>query len=288
MMIPMMLDWFSSTETTVAQSSGLAAPDSLGVSNLLYPRLLRKLPSEPGRSTPVNRSRVGQVLLLASLSILPSCTDGSVEERDPYREIVDISRNPEALREYLKPIPPTEPAEALKTFETTGGFRMELVAQEPEVVEPLSATFDENGRMYVAEFYGYPRQPPAGRGRYGKDSAARGPGRRRPLRDGTHLRRQAGLAHRCGGLEAGSLRLGAAGPALLQGHGWRRSGRHPREGLHRIRCDQRAADAQQHHLGRRPQDLRIHRRQRRLYPSWGSARCRAHSRSTIGTSVSTL
>lgn len=112
---------------------------------------------------PLNQIRIRQILVLASLWISPSCMDDYADEaKDQYREIVDISRDPDALREYLKPIPPTEPAEALKTFETAEGFRMELVAHEPQVVEPLAATFDENGRMYVAEFYGYPRQPPPG------------------------------------------------------------------------------------------------------------------------------
>ncbi len=178
MIIPMMLILVSHTQPTGAtQSSVLAALSSLSVLNGLHRIRLRVLRSQalPGRrlrhlatiqrekSGPVNRSRIRQILMLASLSISPSCMDGPAEDtRDQYREIVDISRDPDALREYLKPIPPTEPAEALKTFETTGGFRMELVAHEPQVVEPLSATFDENGRMYVAEFYGYPRQPPPG------------------------------------------------------------------------------------------------------------------------------
>ena len=114
-------------------------------------------------------------MLLVSLPVIPSCSDGPADEtRDQYREIVDISRNPEALREYLKPIPPLDPEEALEALEAPEGFRVELVAHEPQVVEPLAATFDESGRMYVAEFYGYPRQP-----RPGED----GTGRVRMLED---------------------------------------------------------------------------------------------------------
>ena len=117
----------------------------------------------PESALPVVRSRLRQILMLAILSISLSCTDGPVEEtRDQYREIVDISRDPDSLREYLKPIPSLEPAESLKSLETAEGMKIELVAHEPQVVEPLAATFDENGRMYVAEFYGYPRQPEPG------------------------------------------------------------------------------------------------------------------------------
>lgn len=75
---------------------------------------------------------------------------------------MDITRDEAALKEYLKPIPPTEPADAIKTFETAGGFRMELVAHEPLFTEPAGATFDKDGRMYVAEIVGYLYQPGSG------------------------------------------------------------------------------------------------------------------------------
>ena len=112
--------------------------------------------------------------MLTSLLLAAACTSGPDEETEEWRRITDISRNPDQLREYLKPIPPLDPAESLKALEVAEGFRVELVAHEPQVVEPLAATFDENGRMYVAEFYGYPRQP-----RPGED----GTGRIRMLED---------------------------------------------------------------------------------------------------------
>ena len=112
--------------------------------------------------------------MLASLLWAAACAGGADEEQEEWRRITDISRNPDQLREYLKPIPPLDPAESLKALEVAEGFRVDLVASEPQVVEPLAATFDENGRMYVAEFYGYPRQP-----RPGED----GTGRVRMLED---------------------------------------------------------------------------------------------------------
>ena len=36
------------------------------------------------------------------------------------------------------------------------GFRAELVACEPQVVDPVAMAFDEQGRLYVAEMRGYP------------------------------------------------------------------------------------------------------------------------------------
>src|SRR4051794_27008686 len=48
-------------------------------------------------------------------------------------------------------IPPKEPAEAQKTFKTLGGFRLDLLAAEPLVTDPVAMEYDENGRAYVAE-----------------------------------------------------------------------------------------------------------------------------------------
>ncbi len=56
----------------------------------------------------------------------------------------------------LPRIPPTEPADALATFRLARSFRLELVAAEPLVADPVDACFDEFGRMYVAEMHGYP------------------------------------------------------------------------------------------------------------------------------------
>ncbi len=60
------------------------------------------------------------------------------------------------LAAALPRIPPTEPADALATFETLQGFRMELIAAEPLVVDPVAMVYDENGRAFVAEMRDYP------------------------------------------------------------------------------------------------------------------------------------
>jgi putative membrane-bound dehydrogenase-like protein len=63
---------------------------------------------------------------------------------------------------------PLSPEEAPKSFRLEPGLRLELVAAEPLVASPVALTFDERGRMYVAENRGYPTgpgkdAPPAGR-----------------------------------------------------------------------------------------------------------------------------
>ncbi|MEW6305163.1 MAG: PVC-type heme-binding CxxCH protein [Verrucomicrobiota bacterium] len=53
-------------------------------------------------------------------------------------------------------VPPKEPGEALKSFRTLDGFRMELLAAEPLLADPVAMAYDENGRAYVAEMSDYP------------------------------------------------------------------------------------------------------------------------------------
>lgn len=66
------------------------------------------------------------------------------------------------LHEFLKPVPPKTPQEALRSFETVDGFRLELVAAEPHVFDPVAASFDENGNLYVCEMRDYPYKPVEG------------------------------------------------------------------------------------------------------------------------------
>ena len=52
--------------------------------------------------------------------------------------------------------PPYAPETALATFELAEGFRIDLVAAEPLVTDPVAMEVDEYGRLYVAEMPGYP------------------------------------------------------------------------------------------------------------------------------------
>ena len=54
-------------------------------------------------------------------------------------------------------VPPVEPDKAEATFRVQGGFRMELIAAEPLVADPVDLAYDPDGRAYVVEFRGYPK-----------------------------------------------------------------------------------------------------------------------------------
>jgi len=69
------------------------------------------------------------------------------------------------LARELPRIKPLEPASALKSFRIHPGFHLEQVAAEPMVINPVSACYDADGRLYVVEMcgYPYPEKTPSGR-----------------------------------------------------------------------------------------------------------------------------
>ena len=51
---------------------------------------------------------------------------------------------------------PVLPVDALSTFELPPGFKIELLAAEPLISDPVDMEIDENGLLYVVEMHGYP------------------------------------------------------------------------------------------------------------------------------------
>jgi mono/diheme cytochrome c family protein/glucose/arabinose dehydrogenase len=55
----------------------------------------------------------------------------------------------------LPPPPVLTPEEELKTFQVDEGLKVELVASEPQIEAPVAISFDDQGRLYVAEMRGF-------------------------------------------------------------------------------------------------------------------------------------
>ena len=51
---------------------------------------------------------------------------------------------------------PFTPQESMKFVQVPAGFSLELFASEPDIVKPISFTFDERGRLWVIEAIDYP------------------------------------------------------------------------------------------------------------------------------------
>ena len=57
-----------------------------------------------------------------------------------------------SLYEQVKPL---SPKEALKAIEVPKGYKLQLVASEPMITEPVDCVWDANGDMYVIEMKTY-------------------------------------------------------------------------------------------------------------------------------------
>src|SRR5207302_2661965 len=54
------------------------------------------------------------------------------------------------------------PEESLKRLRVPPGFEVKLFAAEPDIINPISFTVDERGRLWVVECYEYPKRTPKG------------------------------------------------------------------------------------------------------------------------------
>lgn len=76
--------------------------------------------------------------------------------------VVVAQQDPDSVeRDYSRELPRLKPVaakDALATFSVAEGFRIEQVAAEPIVVDPIAMAFDEFGRLFVIEMRGYSEQ----------------------------------------------------------------------------------------------------------------------------------
>ncbi len=96
-------------------------------------------------------------LVIANGLVLANIAAGFTWQ-DPERSPV-IPHNQDRL-----PNEAYSPTEALAAMQVPEGFTAELVASEPDLINPIAMTFDERGRLWVTESFEYPRRE-AGVGR---------------------------------------------------------------------------------------------------------------------------
>lgn len=89
------------------------------------------------------------------------------------RQAADASP-PDTRLDRIKPV---ESHEAPETFELVDGYRLELVAAEPLVNDPVAFCFDARGRLIVVEMRGYSERPEDLAGRVRRLSDRDGDGR---------------------------------------------------------------------------------------------------------------
>lgn len=87
-----------------------------------------------------------QVAFLVVTAILAAYADQRSPVNRPW---------PPGVHEVSEQSPPLSPEDALKTFYMPPGYRLELVASEPLVQEPVAFDWDVEGRLWVVEMPGW-------------------------------------------------------------------------------------------------------------------------------------
>ncbi|PQO40764.1 dehydrogenase [Blastopirellula marina] len=91
-----------------------------------------------------------QIALFATLTLTVSSTLQAAENEDNF-----VPRRQQGV-----PGPPLSPQDAIAKMTVPSGFSVEVVASEPDIVNPVAMTFDEKGRIWVTESFEYPRSEP--------------------------------------------------------------------------------------------------------------------------------
>src|SRR3984957_10863093 len=99
--------------------------------------------------------------------VLTACLGSGTERL--IRSTADAQEQPSPAAQipHGQDQPPNAPrtaAEAARTMTVPPGFQVEVVAAEPDIVNPVAMTFDERGRIWITESLEYPRRQ-AGPGR---------------------------------------------------------------------------------------------------------------------------
>ncbi|MCB1275475.1 PVC-type heme-binding CxxCH protein [Prosthecobacter sp.] len=86
------------------------------------------------------------------------------ERKDTTADLTPKKLYGPALKPQAEYAKGQSPADALKSMQLPGGFKAELIAAEPDLVQPIAFAFDERGRIWVVEGNSYPKPREVGAG----------------------------------------------------------------------------------------------------------------------------
>src|SRR5687767_12668658 len=91
----------------------------------------------------------------------------SVLAEEPLPQLERLKTSP-VLR-HLKPnpingAPKTDAERTVAQMHVPEGFKVEVIAAEPDLHQPVAFAWDERGRIWIVEAYSYPTKRPAGEG----------------------------------------------------------------------------------------------------------------------------
>src|SRR5689334_10873377 len=91
----------------------------------------------------------------------------SLHAEEPLPQLERLKTSP--VLQHLKPNPTngtakTDGEKTVAQMFVPEGFKVEVIAAEPDVKQPVAFAWDERGRIWVVEAYSYPQKRPAGEG----------------------------------------------------------------------------------------------------------------------------
>ena len=94
----------------------------------------------------------------------PGKIDGPAQPRVLQKNALQLIEGERGGRHWIdaKTDPPKSAEDSLKCFRIEDGVRIELVAAEPLVKDPVAIEFDQRGRLFVVEYGDYPVGPAEG------------------------------------------------------------------------------------------------------------------------------
>src|SRR5438128_1268897 len=90
--------------------------------------------------------RAALLIFSALASSLIGQTPSPPAGNDEVRKIMETYTGRGVLSDGSKPTPPQD---ALKSFKMREGFAIDLIANEPQIEQPLYMSFDSRGRLWV-------------------------------------------------------------------------------------------------------------------------------------------
>jgi len=128
-------------------------------------------PAQQSRSisegTQINSAFMRSRFNLILVSVLSAPLLNTSFAEDPLPDISRLQSSPMLRHLKKNPItfePKTHAEKTVSQFYVPKGFRVDLVLSEPDLHQPIAFTFDERGRIWVAEAYSYPTKRAAGEG----------------------------------------------------------------------------------------------------------------------------
>jgi putative membrane-bound dehydrogenase-like protein len=94
-------------------------------------------------------------------------TGAFLQAEEPLPQLERLKTSP--VLQHLKPNPTnglakTDGEKTVAQMFVPEGFKVEVIAAEPDVKQPVAFAWDERGRIWVVEAYSYPQKRPAGEG----------------------------------------------------------------------------------------------------------------------------